>query len=402
MPMTATAALLAALSMAGLPPFFGFIGKELAIEAALGAGAAAWTFAGLTVVSGALLAGVAGAVGVAPFFTGNTRPAIAHEGPPTLWLGPVLLGVFGLCAGLLPGWTIGPLVESASAVVRGSAVAGSHAPLGLWHGLTPTLMLGLVALAGGALLYARRDAYRRWLSSWPESLTGSSAYSRVVEGLQRLAAAQTKILQGGSLRRYLLVTLATSVLVIGTTLVATMGVPRASGWSDLRLHEALLVAVVALAAATMTMSRSRLGAAAALGVVGYGVALIFVQFGAPDLAMTQFVIETLTVLLLVFALYKMPPRIPGRRRGWRWVDMAVAGAGGVMMTLLALLALDVEIGRSISDYFLTHSLPGGHGRNVVNVILVDFRGADTMGEITVLGLAATGVYALLKLVRAEP
>jgi multicomponent Na+:H+ antiporter subunit A len=398
MPMTAAAALLAALSMAGLPPFVGFIGKELAIEAALGAGAAVWVFVGLTVATGALLAGVAGAVGVAPFFTGSTRPTIAHEGPAALWVGPLALAALGLCAGLAPGWTVGPLVESASAAMRGAASGESHASLGLWHGFTPTLMLGLTALVIGALLYARRDRYRALLAAWPEEASGGVAYASVIDALQRLAYVQTRWLQSGSLRRYLRITMGTAVVLVGARLVGIDLPDLSSGWRDLRLHEALLVAVVIVAAATTTVSRSRLGAVAALGVVGYGVALIFVQFGAPDLAMTQFVIETLTVLLLVFALYRMPPRIPGKRRGWRWLDMAVAGAGGVMMTLLALVALDVQIGASIAEYFLAHSLPDAHGRNVVNVILVDFRGADTMGEITVLGLAATGVYALLKLV----
>ena len=398
MPMTAAAALLAALSMAGLPPFVGFVGKELAIEAALGAGSAAWVFAGLTVATGALLAGVAGAVGVAPFFAGPMRPAIAHEGPAALWIGPLVLGGLALCAGLAPGWTIGPLVESASAAVRGTAAGAGHASLGLWHGFTPTLMLGLTALVIGAAFYASRDRYRAAFAGWPEGASGSAAYAWAIDALQRIAYAQTRFLQGGSLRRYLRVTLGTAVVLIGTRLAGVELPDLSSGWRDLRLHEALLVASVGLAAATTTVSRSRLGAVAALGVVGYGVALIFVQFGAPDLAMTQFVIETLTVLLLVFALYRMPPKIPGKRRGWRWLDMAVAGAGGVMMTLLVLMALDVQIGASIAEYFLAHSLPDGHGRNVVNVILVDFRGADTMGEITVLGLAATGVYALLKLV----
>jgi multicomponent Na+:H+ antiporter subunit A len=393
MPVTAAAAALAALSMAGLPPSVGFIGKELAIESALGAGSAAWGLAALTVATGALLAAVAGACGIAPFLTGPPRPSSVHEGSPALWIGPLLLGAVGLTLGLAPGW-IEPLIGAASAAVRGTGT--QHVPLALWHGLTPALMLGVVALFGGTVFYAARRRYRVLLSSWPGSLTGAAAFDRIVAALQRLADRQTRLLQGGSLRRYLLITLATTTLLVGGTLVAT-GLPAASGWRDLRAHEALLVIVVIVAATTTTVSRSRLGAVAALGVVGYGVALIFVQFGAPDLAMTQFVIETLTVLLLVFALYRMPPRIPGKRRGWRWLDLAVAASGGAMMTMLVLVALEVEIGPSISGYFLAHSLPDGHGRNVVNVILVDFRGADTMGEITVLGIAATGVYALLRL-----
>jgi multicomponent Na+:H+ antiporter subunit A len=113
--------------------------------------------------------------------------------------------------------------------------------------------------------------------------------------------------------------------------------------------------------------------------------------------MTQFAIETLSVILLVFALYHMPPTMIGERRSGRWRDATVAVAGGALMTMLVLLALDVQIAPSIADYYMEHSAHDAHGRNVVNVILVDFRGVDTMGEISVLGIAATGVYALLRL-----
>jgi multicomponent Na+:H+ antiporter subunit A len=178
--------------------------------------------------------------------------------------------------------------------------------------------------------------------------------------------------------------------------LAGAGVRMPAVWADVRPYEAALVGVIALAALVAVRADSRLGAVAALGVVGYGVALIFVQFGAPDLAMTQFAIETLSVILLVFAFYTLPPRIPGPRRSGRSRDAIVAVAGGALMSALVAMALGVQLEPSIMEFFMARSVPDAHGRNVVNVILVDFRGLDTMGEITVLAIAAIGVFALLR------
>jgi multicomponent Na+:H+ antiporter subunit A len=144
-------------------------------------------------------------------------------------------------------------------------------------------------------------------------------------------------------------------------------------------------------------SRSRLSAVAALGVVGFGVALTFVLFGAPDLAMTQLMIETMTVILLVLVLYHLPGFARLSTQVQRRVDAVIALSAGAMMTLLVLVATSVEQFPPISGYFAENSYRLGHGRNIVNVILVDFRALDTMGEITVLSLAGVGVFALLKL-----
>jgi multicomponent Na+:H+ antiporter subunit A len=153
-----------------------------------------------------------------------------------------------------------------------------------------------------------------------------------------------------------------------------------------------------LAAAWVTVRvGSRLAAIVAMGAVGYGVALIFVQFGAPDLAMTQLTIETMTVVLFVLVIHRLPlfSRIS---HGWSTsLDAVVALAAGGLMTVLALVAMTEHRGSRLAEYFAEQSLPAAHGRNIVNVILVDFRGMDTLGEITVLALAGAGVFALLKL-----
>jgi multicomponent Na+:H+ antiporter subunit A len=158
-----------------------------------------------------------------------------------------------------------------------------------------------------------------------------------------------------------------------------------------------LAVLILLAALAAVRSSSRLGAVAALGVVGFGVALLFLFFGAPDLAMTQFLVETLTVILLVLVLYRLPRYVSLTSPPARLRDLLIALTAGGVMTALVLAAATVPTGSAVSRYYAEHSLPEAHGRNIVNVILVDFRGLDTLGEITVLAVAAVGVYALLKL-----
>ena len=144
-------------------------------------------------------------------------------------------------------------------------------------------------------------------------------------------------------------------------------------------------------------AKTRLAAVATLGVVGFGISLLFVIFGAPDLAMTQFVIETLTVILLILVLYHLPPFEELSSKPTRFRDVLIASSAGGLLTVLVYLATQVQFHPTISKYFSENSYVLAHGRNIVNVILVDFRGFDTLGEITVLAVAGIGVYALLKL-----
>jgi multicomponent Na+:H+ antiporter subunit A len=162
-----------------------------------------------------------------------------------------------------------------------------------------------------------------------------------------------------------------------------------------------LAALILLACPVATFTSSRLGAVTALGVVGYSIALLFILFGAPDLAMTQFLIETLMVILFVLVFYFLPRFTILSSARERWRDAVVALLAGALMTAITLVATDVTFYPPISRYFAEQSVPAAHGRNIVNVILVDFRALDTLGEITVLGVAGVGVFALLKLKAAK-
>jgi multicomponent Na+:H+ antiporter subunit A len=394
MPLTALAAGAAALSMAGLPPLFGFIAKELSYEATLDAPGAGWVTAA-AVAANVLLVAAAGLVGLRPFLgKALPTPRPAHEAPPGLLLGPLALAGLGIAFGLWPGWVAEWLVSAASTSVLGQP-AGTR--LELWHGLTPALALSAVTLAGGVGVYAGRGLLSKAASWWQRAAHWGPAgwYELALNGLNGLALGQTRLLQSGYLRYYLLITVAATVGLAGYALVGRGALEVAFNWSDLRFYEAGLAALILVAVLAAVLLQSRIAAIAALGVVGYGVALIFVLFGAPDLAMTQFLVETLTVILFVLVFYHLPESRLVSDRAARWRDAALALAAGALMTALVLVGTP-ENYPPISGYFVEYSVSQGHGRNVVNVILVDFRELDTLGEITVLAVAAVGVYALLK------
>jgi multicomponent Na+:H+ antiporter subunit A len=396
MPLTAGAGLLAALSMAGLPPLFGFLGKELFYEAGLHA-AFQYLLTAATVLTGVLLFALAGVVGYRPFFGRRRRKqAEVDEAPVSLWLGPAVLAAGGLLLGLVPALMNAPV---RAAIVAMAPAGQPHVELALFHGLNPALLLSLVSIAGGAVLYR---LHGRIVAAGPrlEPVGGwgpAQAYERLIGALNGVAGAQTRILQNGYLRFYLLAVVATTIALVGFALAWRPRLPAPAAGSGVRFHEAVLGLAIIAGTITATRSRSRLTAVAALGVVGVAVALVFALFGAPDLAMTQLAVDTLTVILLVLVLYHLPDfsTFSGRRHRIR--DVGIALAGGAVMAVLVVAAASVSHAPSISPYYLENSYSLAHGRNVVNVILTDFRSLDTLGEITVVGVSAVGVWALLRL-----
>jgi multicomponent Na+:H+ antiporter subunit A len=227
-------------------------------------------------------------------------------------------------------------------------------------------------------------------------------YSLSLDGLLSLARGQTRVLQSGTLRNYILIVILCVTLGGGYALFRIPDLDiLPQQISDVKFYEAAIAALILGAAIATVTSPSRLGAVAALGAAGTGVALLFLQFGAPDLAITQFAIEALTVILFVLAFYHLPKFSDLSSQRTRIRDAVISLLGGALMTTLVLASVDAHISNTISEFFVETSLPLAHGRNIVNVILVDFRALDTLGEITVLGIAGIGVYALLKLRRRK-
>jgi multicomponent Na+:H+ antiporter subunit A len=259
------------------------------------------------------------------------------------------------------------------------------------------LLLSAATLALGGVLFALRGTAQRMLGDADAFLTDlpERAYQAILFGLNRVALLQTRALQSGYLRRYLLIILATTTILAAYALARTQSFQAVMGERPEVQEWTVAIIIVAGAVAAVTSS-SRLAAVAALGVVGYGVALIYVFFGAPDLALTQLLVETITVILFVLVFYHLPRFTKVSTTGTRVRDAAISLTVGGLMTLLVLATTSSPHARHVSEALVENSL-AAHGRNVVNVILVDFRAIDTLGEITVLAVAGIGVYALLKL-----
>lgn len=396
MPWVTVAAGLAALSMAGLPPLVGFIAKELFYEATLAAPLSGYLLTAIALLGNGLAVTIALLTAAMPFYGRINDPSLhPHAVPPGLWLPPLIPAVMGLLCGLLPGLFGFWLVAPATAAVQGSRVA---VDLALWHGFNPVLLLSLATLLTGLALVA----FRKRLLSLKATLTGTRwlygperLYDLLIDHGTSAAVAATALLQSGRLRYYLMTVIGVAVALMGGILLANQSMPEIAT-PEGALHEWLTGVVILAGAVFAAITTSRLAAVAALGTVGYGVALIYILFGAPDLAMTQFCIETLSIILFVLVLHRLPHFTLLSSPAVRLRDLLIAlGIGGIM-TMLAWLAISQPLVPHISDWFIEKSLPLGHGRNVVNVILVDFRALDTLGEITVLGVAALGVYGLLK------
>jgi multicomponent Na+:H+ antiporter subunit A len=251
----------------------------------------------------------------------------------------------------------------------------------------------------GGLIYGGQNRLATLLNRLDPSawLGPQRLYERSLTALFRAAAWQTAVLQNGRLRIYLLVVLSAGALLTGSIFIRYHQLAIPTGLPPVQFYEAAAAVIVLAGTAGVIGLRSRLGAVAALGVVGYGMGLIYILFGAPDLAMTQFAIETLAVILFMLVLYRLPHFTMLTSRAAQVRDAAVALTIGGMMTALVLTVAALPSQFVLKNYFIENSLTVAKGRNVVNVILVDFRGLDTLGEITVLAIAAVGVYALLKL-----
>jgi multicomponent Na+:H+ antiporter subunit A len=397
MPLTAVGAGVAALSMAGIPPLFGFIGKELVYEAALDLDTFAIVIAVVAVASNVLMVVVAGITGLHPF-VGEERetPKHAHEAPVAFWLGPLILGTLSLTIGLIPGLVDVNIFSPAVSAVSGETVEVS---LSLWHGFNVMLAMSAVTVAIGAVVYVRREQMRTFVAATdPLGRFGpEAAYAKGLDLLDVVARGQTRILQNGYLRFYLLTIVAITVGLTGFTLWQYGNLQAPGAVSSVRIYEWGIALIILLAALMAVRAQSRLAAVAALGVVGYGVATIYILYGAPDLAMTQILVETLTVILFVLVLYRLPQFATLSKTGSRVRDAVIALSAGALMTALVLVASNVQFHPTISEYHAEQSQPLAHGHNVVNVILVDFRAIDTLGEIVVLAVAGVGVYALLRL-----
>ena len=399
MPVTFTIASLAALSMAGIPLLNGFLSKEMMLEETYHTVlfGAHWLVPALATFGSLFSAAYCFRL-IGHVFLGPVRddyPVTPHDPAPGLWLPPAILVVFVVGIGVAP-FLAEPFVKLVTASVLGGEAALPTAHFKIWHGLVPALYMSIVAVLGSLLLMIiYTPALRLWdATPRPEA---KPIFEAIVDAAVRLAQSLILPLHNGSFTRYAAIGTVVMVAAGGhawmtgtvgpaTRVMQPVSITAIAGW----------LMLVAATGGLVLMHRNRFLSLILIGIVGLMVSVGFVFFSAPDLAMTQFTVEVVTIILMLLALNLLPNRTPVESSVLRRVrDAGVAIAGGVATFALSFhYLLRDATGVPISEFHLANAYKGGGGTNVVNVILVDFRGFDTYGEIIVLGIAALLIYAL--------
>ncbi|MEL6217160.1 MAG: hydrogen gas-evolving membrane-bound hydrogenase subunit E [Pseudomonadota bacterium] len=395
MPMTAMAGVLAAGSMAGFPPFLGFIGKELKYEGALAIAEEPILLAAAAVLANALMVTLALSI-LFRVILGRKKPVgpdgpprAPHESPVALWLGPLALASLGLVFGIAPDLVGATLVQPAVTAVTG---APQVVKLKLWHGVNVPLMMSFATVGIGLLGYIFHGALMRTLQRMPA--VADRSWDALLGAIATSFSAISRAVQPGSLRIYLGVSF---VVMAVLPLMALVG----SGGLSLTMSDELDPVVVgaallAIAGAILAAAAERrMAALGGLGAVGAGVAMLFVLYGAPDVAITQLMVDVMLIVLVASVMVRLPElRAIGQGRG---INAAIAGLMGVAVAALTLAIAPGAVDSAVSADMAAASVPEAKGRNIVNVILVDFRALDTFGEIVVVAAAAIGALALIRM-----
>ncbi|WP_205662162.1 monovalent cation/H+ antiporter subunit A [Alteromonas flava] len=402
MPYTATLAMVAAASMAGVPLFNGFLSKEMFFAESLhqeALGFLSWMIPVLATLAGIFAVAYSLRFVHDVFFNGDPidLPKTPHEPPRYMKIPVEILVALCLLVGIFPGFMVGDFLDAAArSVVVGELPTYS---LAIWHGFNLPLLMSVIAIGGGVVIYAYRNQLYRFQGQFKES-DEKLVFEGVIQTLVSYADAVHNKLSNGSLQRYVALLLVFTVIITALPLI-NLDV-AASHLPDQPVSFAEIIAGIILcvsAVATVIFHRKRMLALISLSVVGLIVSVAFARFSAPDLALTQLAVEVVTVILLMLALYFLPQKTATESAPSRVVrDLGIAAAvGGIVATVnYAFITQPLD---SISDFYLANSKTGGGGTNAVNVILVDFRGLDTLGEILVLGIAAFGIFKLLAGIR---
>ncbi|NWF49305.1 MAG: putative monovalent cation/H+ antiporter subunit A [Ignavibacteriaceae bacterium] len=397
LPITTVIAALASFSMMGIIPLVGFIGKETVYSAILEVDYWGLFLLSISVIANALIVMITILVGFKPFWGKLlSTPKAPHEAPIKMWLGPLALAVLGLLMGIFPNVFIGRLLDQSAISIISEKL---ELPIKLWHGFNFVLLMSFVTLLLGVGVYYFRTKILHIAQNLKikNIFKPSEWYEFLLNGMMSFAKLQTKVLQNGYLRNYIIFILVTAVSLASLALFKVENLFRITPDFSITFYESAIVIIIVLATFMVIISDSRLKSIVGIGVVGFTMGIIFIIHSAPDLALTTFAIETLTVILFVLVLYKLPKFLPFSKSYSRLRDIIIASSVGLFMTLVVLYITSIELQSELKKFYTDNSVPGGKGRNVVNVILVDFRAIDTLGEITVLAIAAIGVFALLKL-----
>ncbi len=398
MPLTTAACVAAALSMAGFPLFFGFIGKEIMYKGALTEDMFPGVATTAALSANAMMTAVACIIAVRPFWGRGTGGGAATEAPWPMWIGPLLISAISVGFGLIPDWVSQWLVTPAVLAFHPTT---EIVQLKLFYGFNEPLLLSVLTLSLGGLLYIARHKVRSAVQWLLERLpvTMEQMYNLALDAMVWSAGRQTRLLQSGSLFRYLAIIIGTIVAVAGWALLRSGSASLTDIGMAMDAWQWLLVGMMLVSVAIVVRTASRLLAICALGGIGGGAALIFLSHGAPDVALTQLLVETLTLVIAAIVLLRLP-RITLKETSAsftkRAVRLSVSLGSGLLVACLLMATGRYDVDRTLTAFFEQASYLAAHGRNVVNVILVDFRSLDTLGEIVVVAASAMAALALIK------
>lgn len=423
MPITFAAAMLAALSMGGLPPFFGFLAKEEIYHALAHGDVRAIIYTAVAIGGNAMMFALAFGVALRPF-VGDFLPIPGphhghssaheedtsagtdhgdaahkvHEAPFMLWFGPAVLAIGGLLAGLFSGAFHTFFSSPMSSAIEGEAVtveisAMPHISLPFW--------LSLLTIALGVAIYVAADPLRRLADGTLKGIGWGpdKGFDQFMRGVVKFAHGVTRILQPGKLEIYVTLTF----IFVAATLLVPMTIygewPEMPLWPrGLMFHEVMIFTMAIIGLFTVAFAKGRLTAIVSLGIQGFAVALIFMLYGAPDLSFTQFMVETLSVVILALVMTRLNLRPTDHRPAMhRIMDASIGAACGLGFGAMLLKSTQVPFNNMLTDFFNAYSKVIAHGHNVVNVIIVDFRGTDTMGEIAVVVVTGLAILALIRI-----
>lgn len=399
-PITFVITLFALLSMAGLPPMLGFLGKELIYEAKVQSPGFASLIFIFGFISNVLMFAVSMRILVKVFLG---KPVKSYSIPINkkffFVFGPGLLILLSLVMGLSPNLLGKLIIEPAATVVFGQQVT---VKLALWHGFNMVLLLSAITVLIGAVLSYLLIKYRMIEVQWnalnkrvfPYQLP--QVFSLIIEKFVAVSVSKTKLLQHGYHRYYILTVIVFTAGLLWLQLILTRGWEFSLNFTFQPFYISGLLLIIIIATIYTTLTTSRTRAIVSMGVTGYGIALIFLYYSAVDLAITQILAETLIVVMFMLILQRLPYFAKLSAKATKIRDLGIALVFGGAMTVVSLMAINVNFSSPISDFFMANSYTKAFGENVVNVILVDFRALDTLGEVTVLVIAAMGVAALFK------
>ncbi|KAA0549330.1 Na+/H+ antiporter subunit A [Bacillus sp. BGMRC 2118] len=408
MPITATLAIFGVFSMAGvpLPIFNGFLSKEMFFDATVDLSREGGTiyqtvgpYIPFIALLGSIFTFVYSMVLFFKTFTGKLQldklERKPHDPPFGMLLSPIILVTLIVVIALFPGPFNHYLLSPATSAVMGEV---SHTHIKFWHGFyNLPLIMSLTVLVVGIILFLTREKWVHVYNRVPGAWSLNKGYDYILSGVVNGSKLITTSYMSGSLRNYVRMIVGFMAIVGLLTLFLTDGWAFTFEGASLSVPEIAIAVVMMIAAISVLFISNRIAGILVLGVVGYGLSLLFVFYSAPDLALTQLIVETVTVALFLLAFYHLPKlKEEKESKSNNFVNLVISISFGVFITLVGLSSHSSKWFESISNYFVETSYTLGGGNNIVNVILVDMRGLDTMFEISVLGVAALGIVALIK------